>query len=318
MQDDGAHDEVVLSDQNVVVLNDNSAAAPEAALVGGTSLGFCDPLSLDAAASKGARITYQWRCLNDDNLNEILKSVSSSKISIAPSDISKKDFAFKIAVSVTDFGGTVSTQKVIDVYRSSSPLPIIFIECDAEIWATPTWKYSWGARRNSRLAPSRPKSISNGSWDKMGTWSASAATTPPQASTETPRTDNDVCRDQTTNQVLTFEDAPEVRLTPVDGVPPLAEGKYKFELQVTDFQLLDDGNENIGSRFSSASVSLSMIELQIPDLGISVYEAVTTISKAGQINAETKVALTGVASSVPETSDTVRIDGMWEVSGVST
>ena len=140
----------------------------------------------------------------------------------------------------------------------------------------------------------------------------------PQASTETPRTDNDVCRDQTTNQVLTFEDAPEVRLTPVDGVPPLAEGKYKFELQVTDFQLLDDGNENIGSRFSSASVSLSMIELQIPDLGISVYEAVTTISKAGQINAETKVALTGVASSVPETSDTVRIDGMWEVSGVST
>jgi len=140
----------------------------------------------------------------------------------------------------------------------------------------------------------------------------------PQASTEAPRTDNDVCRDQTTNQVLTFEDAPEVRLTPVDGVPPLAEGKYKFELQVTDFQLLDDGNENIGSRFSSASVSLSMIELQIPDLGISVYEAVTTISKAGQINAETKVALTGVASSVPETSDTVRIDGMWEVSGVST
>merc|ERR1740130_2618165 len=55
LQDDGAHAEVVLSDQNVVVLNDNSAAAPEAALVGGTSLGFCDPLSLDAAASKGTR-----------------------------------------------------------------------------------------------------------------------------------------------------------------------------------------------------------------------------------------------------------------------
>jgi hypothetical protein len=118
----------------------------------------------------------------------------------------------------------------------------------------------------------------------------------------------DICRHKTTREVLKFEDAPTVTL--VAGA--LADGVvYDFVLQVTDYK----GTQQ-GSRFATASVSLTVVASQIPDAGIRVNDAVTKISKTGQINADTKIVLTGVASNVPEASDSVRVEGEWEVSGV--
>jgi hypothetical protein len=135
LHDDGNHRvEVRLADQIVTVLSDIYAAAPEASLIGVTSLGFCEPLALDASGSKGTRLSYQWRCLNDDGLNELLKTASGPKIEVPPSLLSKTDFSFQIAVSVTDFADITSSQRIATVYRSSSPLPTILINSDAEIF----------------------------------------------------------------------------------------------------------------------------------------------------------------------------------------
>jgi hypothetical protein len=134
LKDDGNHGEVRLADQTVTVLNDKYAAAPEASLIGASSVGFCEPLALDASGSKGARLSYQWHCVNDDDLNELLKTISGPKISIPSSLLSKTDFSFQIAVSVTDFAGARSPQRVATVYRSSSPLPTIAIDSDAEMF----------------------------------------------------------------------------------------------------------------------------------------------------------------------------------------
>ncbi len=409
LTDDGNHtSSVLLVDQDVVVLNDNAAAVPEAVLVGGTSLGFCDPLSLDAAASKGTRISYRWRCLNDDAMDEVLKSFSDPKISVAPSRIEKKDFSFKIGVTVTDFAGTSSTQQILEVYRSSSPLPTILIESKAEIFVEPdapvllsgkaefaacvepseilfNWfvgqqqaagggtlqnlggdnameglagsareQYEIGGRTvfvyphvlipgesytfqltgapvdqltnvgsatvvvHVRLPPlvaniaggSRDVSSSreivldgsksrdpSGMWALSYTWSCVVVF---QAATQ------DICRHKTTREVLKFEDAPTVTLVAGE----LADGfAYDFMLQVTDYK----GTQQ-GSRFATTSVSLTVVASQIPDAGILVNDAVTKISKTGQVNADTKIVLTGVASNVPEASASVRVEGEWEVS----
>jgi hypothetical protein len=404
--DDGEHAEALMSNQTVVVLSDSSAAAPEAALVGSTTLGFCDPLVLDAAASKGTRVKYQWRCLNDDNLDELLKTASDSKISIAPADIMKKDFAFKVAVSVEDFSGTTSTEKVLDVYRSSSPLPIIFIDSDAEIFVEPgegiflkgkaefsscvepseiefSWalgqdgsdltvlgsdaipgsdgeasdQYELGGRViNVRpnvlvpgqtytfeltgapigepanaasasvvvhvLRPALTADIAGGSREVSSlrevVIDGSKSKDPSDVSSLAyewscfSRDLDDVCRDATTNEVLAFGDVPRISLA--EG--SLAEGEYDFTLQVTDYTEQEDGTIVEGSRFAGAAVSLKMIELPIPDVSISANTAAMVVSKSGQINANSKIALTGIANNLAEASDIVRIEGVWEVSGV--
>ncbi len=135
LQDDGNHKEMFLASHTVTVWNDPAPAAPEASLVGATVVGICEPLVLDASASKGTQLSYRWRCLNDDDLNDVLKTALEPTISIPPSLLlSKQDVAFLIAVSVTDFVGTTSSPRLVHVYRSSSPLPTVFIDSDLEIF----------------------------------------------------------------------------------------------------------------------------------------------------------------------------------------
>jgi hypothetical protein len=344
--------------------------------------------------------------LNDDNLDELLKTASDSKISIAPADIMKKDFAFKVAVSVEDFGGTKSTEKVLDVYRSSSPLPIIFIDSDTEIFVEhdkgiflkgkaefsscvepSEIEFSWALGQDGNdltvlgsdaipgsdgeasdqyelggrvinvrpnvlvpgqtytfeltgapigepanaasasvvvhvLRPALTADIGGGSREVSSlrevVIDGSKSKDPSDVSSLAyewscfSRDLDDVCRDATTNEVLTFGDVPRISLA--EG--SLAEGEYDLTLQVTDYTEQEDGNIVVGSRFAGAAVSLKMIELPIPDVSISANTAAMVVSKSGQINANSKIALTGIANNVAKASDTVRIEGVWEVSGV--
>ncbi len=97
-------------------------------------------------------------------------------------------------------------------------------------------------------------------------------------------------------------------------------GMYDFTLQVTDYKQLDSGSLKFGSRYASTSVSLTLVDVPIPDVGVSVNRAITAISEAGQICPGTKIVLAGVvatydaAATRHEETTAVRIEGRWEVS----
>jgi hypothetical protein len=122
-------------------------------------------------------------------------------------------------------------------------------------------------------------------------------------------------------KMLVFENAPTLSITGgTEGGGALHAGVYDFTLQVTDYKQLESGSLQFGSRYASTSVSLTLVDLPIPDVGVSVNRAITTISEAGQINANTKIVLTGVVASYDaaaprhDEAKIVRIEGQWEVS----
>jgi hypothetical protein len=454
LQDDGNHlGEVRLADQMVTVLSDNYAAAPEASLIGVTSVGFCEPLALDASRSKGTRLSYRWRCLNDDDLNALLKTISGPTMSIPSSILSKTDFSFQIAVSATDFAGITSEQRVATVYRSSGPLPTILIDSDAEMFVesgvgvtlsgraefsscseASQMEFKWfGGQDGVDLAELGTKAIIpgvSGSGEVSDQYAIGGRTmyiypqvlTPGQSYTFkltgapvgepwntgsasvvvhvllpalvadivggsrevsnlrsvividgsksydpsgifqlkydwscVSRATNDICRHRTTRQVggartrhkfcvycvciasfyvvvaiirpysplvkvLVFEDTPTLSITGGIQSGALHAGIYDLRLRVTDYKQLPSGSRKFGSRYASTSVSMTLFDLAIPDVGVNVNRAITTISEAGQINAGTKIVLTGVvagynaAATRQEETENVRIEARWEVS----
>jgi hypothetical protein len=123
-------------------------------------------------------------------------------------------------------------------------------------------------------------------------------------------------------KVLVFENAPTLLITGggTEEGGALHAGTYDFTLQVTGYKQLESGSLQFGSRYASTSVSLTLVDLPIPDVVVSVNRAITAISEAGQINPNTKIVLTGVvtnydaAATRHEDTKSVRIEGQWEVS----
>jgi hypothetical protein len=129
-------------------------------------------------------------------------------------------------------------------------------------------------------------------------------------------------------KVLVFENTPTLPITGGTGNKALHAGMYDFTLQVTDYKQLESGSLTFGSRHARTSVSLTLVDVPIPDVGVSVNRAITAISEAGQINVDTKIVLTGVVANfltevvthddaaAPQHDEAkiVRIEGRWEVS----
>ncbi len=121
-------------------------------------------------------------------------------------------------------------------------------------------------------------------------------------------------------KVLVFENTPTLSIAGGIQSGALHAGVYDFTLQVTDYKQLQSGSLKFGSRYASTSVSLTLVDLQIPEVLLSVNRAITAISEVGQINADTKIVLTGVvarydaAATLHEETKIVRIEGRWEVS----
>ncbi len=117
-----------------------------------------------------------------------------------------------------------------------------------------------------------------------------------------------------------FENTPTLPIAGGTENGALHAGIYDFTLQVTDYKQLESGSLKFGSRYASTSVSLTLVDVPIPDVGVSVNRAIMAISEAGQINRDTKIVLTGViarydaAATRPEETKLVRIEGRWEVS----
>jgi hypothetical protein len=117
-----------------------------------------------------------------------------------------------------------------------------------------------------------------------------------------------------------FENAPIISITGGSEGGALHADIYDFTLQVTDYKQLESGSLQVGSRHASTSVSLTLVDLPIPDVSVSVNRAITAISEVGQINADTKIVLTGVvagynaAANGQEETEMARIEGRWEVS----
>jgi hypothetical protein len=128
-------------------------------------------------------------------------------------------------------------------------------------------------------------------------------------------------------KVLVLENAPTVTLAGgTNATGALHEGIYILTLRVTvdhTEEELEDNELGTGRphrrfdpRHASTSVELKLVDKWIPDVGVRVNQAITTLSQAGEINADTKVVLTGVAGYAAPDTDPARIEGRWEVSGV--
>jgi hypothetical protein len=121
-------------------------------------------------------------------------------------------------------------------------------------------------------------------------------------------------------KALVFENTPTLHITGGTEGGALHAGIYDFTLQVTDYKQLESGSLKFGSHYASTSVSLTLVDLPIPDVVVSVNRAITAISEAGQICQSTKIVLTGVvagydaAATRHEDTKIVRIEGKWEVS----
>ncbi len=120
--------------------------------------------------------------------------------------------------------------------------------------------------------------------------------------------------------MLVFENTPTLHITGGTEGGALHAGIYDFTLQVTDYKQLESGNLKLGSRYASTSASLTLVDLPIPDVGVSVNRAITVISEAGQICQSAKIVLAGVvarydaAATRHEDTKRVRIEGRWDVS----
>ncbi len=117
-----------------------------------------------------------------------------------------------------------------------------------------------------------------------------------------------------------FENIPILHITGGTEDGALQAGIYDFALQVTDYKQLESGSLEFGSRYASTSVSLTLVDLPIPDVGVSLNRAITAISEVGQINAGSKIVLTGVVArdhagaNRQEETENLRIEARWEVS----
>ena len=118
-----------------------------------------------------------------------------------------------------------------------------------------------------------------------------------------------------------FENAPTLPIAGGTEDGALHAGLYDFTLHVTDYtKQLESGSLKFGSRYASTSVLLTLVDLPIPDVGVSVNRAITAISEAGQMNLNTKMVLMGVVASYDapatrhEDTKIVRTEGRWEVS----
>jgi hypothetical protein len=117
-----------------------------------------------------------------------------------------------------------------------------------------------------------------------------------------------VCRDLSSSSILDLS-ATSAVVIPADT---LAEGRYTFTVEARD------NVEGSGAqlRFATAKVHLSVFNLRLPEVTITVDAAVTPISAQGQLNVEDKVALDGVLQPLPESLTDVTLQWTTTAAGL--
>jgi hypothetical protein len=126
--DDGGHAGTAMAAQAVAIRGDTDHLPPTAAVIGATVLGSCESLVLNGDGSKGVLLAYHWSCLNDDELDQVLRAQSGNRVDVESALLPRADFTYRVALYVDDFVGNRSPTTVVEVYRSELPLPTVVID----------------------------------------------------------------------------------------------------------------------------------------------------------------------------------------------
>jgi hypothetical protein len=95
------------------------------------------------------------------------------------------------------------------------------------------------------------------------------------------------CRSKVTNQLLVFDNSPTVAID-ADVLP---EGGYRLSVAAQDNPSLSDR-----IRHAQASVDITVVDFELPEVRIVIDTVATPIPTSGKINSDTKIAITGVVN----------------------
>jgi len=118
---------LVTSNPAPSLLDNEAPYDPVAVMIGPSSVGPCDSLTLDGTGSTGTGLTYRWGALDNTALNTLLVSYTTSVLTLPSSALTTVGTTYKITLTVTDCLGRPSAAMVKSVYKSSLPVPSITI-----------------------------------------------------------------------------------------------------------------------------------------------------------------------------------------------
>ncbi len=100
---------------------------PRGIIRGPSLVGSCDPLIVSFIGTSPRPLTLRWSCTNEPSLNNRLSTVSSTVLTLQPSDFSLDgDFTYQFSVDVSNFLGGATTF-AFNVSRLGLPTPSILI-----------------------------------------------------------------------------------------------------------------------------------------------------------------------------------------------
>jgi hypothetical protein len=106
--DDGGHAGTAMAAQAVSIRGDTEHLPPTATVIGATVLGSCEPMALNGDGSKGVLLAYRWSCLNDDELDQVLRAQSGNRVDVESVLLPRANFTYRVALYVDDFIGNRS------------------------------------------------------------------------------------------------------------------------------------------------------------------------------------------------------------------
>jgi hypothetical protein len=103
------------------------AIAPTVTVSGSNEIDPCSDLKLRAIAASPRPLMFAWSCRNDDALNEVLRSVTTSVVYLngGTQEMQAMDKTYEIAVVAINFLGVSSAPVVFPVLKKSSPAPLL-------------------------------------------------------------------------------------------------------------------------------------------------------------------------------------------------
>ncbi len=107
------------------VQNDPFAYYPLALFASAEWYAQCDDFYFDASMSVGQALTYQWSCSNNDALNGLLRTKSTSTVKIFHAQLPQDSTVFQISLVVQDFAGRASSPLIRSVTRKAVAIPVM-------------------------------------------------------------------------------------------------------------------------------------------------------------------------------------------------
>jgi hypothetical protein len=103
------------------------AIAPTVTVSGSNEIDPCSDLKLRAIAASPRPLMFAWSCRNDDTLNKVLRSVTTSIVYLnaGTQEMQAMDKTYEIAVVAINFLGVSSAPVVFPVLKKSSPAPLL-------------------------------------------------------------------------------------------------------------------------------------------------------------------------------------------------